>query len=229
MEIDLREIPVFVINLEDQEPLFSYVQERLHQRGFKNVSRILGTKHVRPYLGWALTYHHLLQSAKCPFIVLEDDADFYADALPILEVPSDADALYLGNSCWSVMAGHVGYYLRYKKIQGFENIVRIYNMLSAHAILYINEEFQEEAIRIFRHSIEEETIVADQGLAMIQRFWNVYSLNNPMFFQRPLPGRVSNTNGTTNKKIEDYISETPELLGSSYKWGYVFRDYIIRP
>ena len=61
-------------------------------------------------------------------------------------------------------------------------VVRIYNMLSAHAILYIDREFISMCSRVAYQSYETAEH-QDIGFAEMQRYFNVYAFNEPMFYQ----------------------------------------------
>ena len=55
-------------------------------------------------------------------------------------------------------------------------------MLGAHSILYLNEEYVSLCKRIAKNAYE----IADHqdiGFAEIQRYYNVYAFNDPLFYQ----------------------------------------------
>ena len=78
------------------------------------------------------------------------------------------------------MNSHSGPFVQYEKVD--ENIVRVYNMLGAHAILYLNQEYASMCSRIAQNGYD----IADHqdiGFAEIQRYFNVYAFNDPLFYQ----------------------------------------------
>ena len=76
-------------------------------------------------------------------------------------------------------------------------MVRIYNMLSAHSVLYLSEEYTSLCRRISYNSYETAQH-QDIGFAEIQRYYNVYAFNDPLFYQ-------TSSNGT-NQPLTSYAS-----------------------
>ena len=92
----------------------------------------------------------------------------------------DADALYLGISSWGRMNSHSGPFVQYEV---FENgLIRVYNMLGAHAILYLSTEYTSLCSKIAK-SAYETAEHQDIGFAEIQKYYNVYAFDEPMFYQ----------------------------------------------
>ena len=79
---------------------------------------------------------------KPPFLLLEDDIDCDIDTFPEeIDIPDTTDAFYLGLSCGG---GHQTYNYDEEDssfIQISNSIVKIRNMLSAHAVIYINQKY----------------------------------------------------------------------------------------
>ena len=55
-------------------------------------------------------------------------------------------------------------------------------MLSAHSVLYLDEEYTSLCRRIAYNSYETGQH-QDIGFAEIQRYYNVYAFNDPLFYQ----------------------------------------------
>ncbi len=192
MQIDLRELPLFYINLEHHKEKNENIKLILTKAGFKNIQRIPGILDVdNSVAGCSKAHHKALSTLKAPFILLEDDCSLCEENFqPIIKLPDDADALYLGISSWGRMNGHNGQYVQYDKFEKHSNLLRIYNMLGAHSIVYLTDFYREMCAKIAYHAgyvIQDGWIPRgggqDIGFAEIQRFFNVYSLNNPMFYQ----------------------------------------------
>ena len=98
-----------------------------------------------------------------------------------IEVPKNADAVYLGVSSWGRMNGHSGPFVQYEKVS--DNFYRVYNMLGAHAILYLTEEYVRMCQRVSFHAGNVIGSYQDIGFAEIQRWFNVYTFDDPMFYQ----------------------------------------------
>lgn len=204
MKINLLDIPVFYINMAKDKDKKAHIEKQLSNAGFKNITRIPAIEDKsNGRVGLSKSQLKALSQIPAPFIVLEDDADpnsFRA----VIEVPDDADAVYLGNSQWGFQNGHAGFYLKYKKVDGNSEVVRIYNMLSSHAILYLNQEYVDICKRTTRYCAEVYPMPMDVPFAMIQRFFNVYAVNNPIFIQKDYANKMSAAPQYTNKKITQY-------------------------
>ena len=223
MKINLLEIPVFYINMNKDTHKKSYIENQLKEVGFKNINRIEAVEDKKNgRVGLSKSQLRALSQIPAPFIVLEDDADpRYFQA--VIEVPDDADAVYLGNSQWGLFQGHTGFYLKYKKINGMPNVLKIYNMLSSHAILYLNNEYVSMCKRTTRYCAEEYPMPMDVPFAMMQRFFNIYALNKPAFIQKDYGGKMSNAPKYTNGKLTEY-KKYSELHD---RYGYIYKDEII--
>ena len=77
-----------------------HIEKQLREVGFKNINRIDAVEDkVNGRVGLSKSQLEALSQVSAPFIVLEDDADPKSFKSTV-EVPDDADALYLGNSQW---------------------------------------------------------------------------------------------------------------------------------
>ena len=64
-------------------------------------------------------------------------------------------------------------------------------MLGTHAILYLNNEYVSVSKKISYHQYEIEDYI-DIGFTDIQKYYNVYCFDTPLFYQ-------SSSNGTDGK------------------------------
>ena len=196
MKLKLTELPVVYINLDDQPLRRELMEENLEKLGFKNVIRVSAFKDPIGKRGCAYSHALALEEVDSPFIVLEDDC------LPLnfvdeIEIPDEADAVYLGISSWGRMNSHSGPCVQWDKVEGYDDLVRIYNMVSAHAILYINPDYVDLCKRIAYHGY----LISDHhdiGFADVQKYYDVYAFDEPMFYQ-------TSSNGTDGK-LTDYPS-----------------------
>ena len=200
MNLDLREIPVVYINMDKDVDKRERIENHIDRLGFKTKIRVPGVIHEDgARAGCALAQYNALHEIDPPFIILEDDATpFEYD--PIISIPDDTDALYLGISSWGRMNSHSGpfvqweYYFKEVDI----NLVQVYNMLGTHAILYLNSEYISvcEKIAYHQHNIDEHV---DIGFTDVQKYYNVYAFNQPLFYQ-------TSSNGT-NQKLSSYPTQ----------------------
>lgn len=204
MKIDLLDIPVFYINMAKDKHKKDHIEKQLAEVGFKNVTRIPAVEDKKNgRVGLSKSQLKALSQVAAPFIVLEDDADPNSFR-SVIDVPDDADAVYLGNSQWGFQNGHAGFYLKYKSVEGYSDILRIYNMLSSHAILYLNQEYVKMCQKTTKYCAEVYPMPMDVPFAMIQRFFNIYAVNNPLFIQKDYEDKMSAAPKYTNKKITQY-------------------------
>ena len=74
MKLNLTDIPVYYINLDDQEEKRKRTETMLKQIGFKFVERFSAIKHeAGRIIGCARSHYEILNRAEVPFIILEDD------------------------------------------------------------------------------------------------------------------------------------------------------------
>ena len=65
-------------------------------------------------------------------------------------------------------------------------------MLGGHSVIYLSEDYRKMCEKVSYHAGYAIKDYQDVGFAEVQKFFNVYSLNNPMFYQ------TSNELGTKN-------------------------------
>jgi hypothetical protein len=185
--LDLRTVPSLLLNLDSQVQRLASVKERLDLVGisFERFSAVL---HSTPFIGCAKSHLSMLSQIMPNTLVLEDDVVFTEEWNPVLEIPDEADAIYLGASRWGR--------LPLDTTRAFNDCVlasqytsswkRIFNMCSTHAILYLNEDFIKAALKITEACLNE-TIPFDLGMAQIQKDFIVLTPNKPMVYQAELP------------------------------------------
>lgn len=180
MNLDLRKIPAIYINLDKDTEKNERMVKMLDECGFETVIRVEAYSFPDRHLaGCSLSHHVALNEIDPPFIVFEDDC-VTKNFKPEIEVPDDADAVYLGISSWGRMNSHSGPFVQYEKLNN--GLVRVYNMLGAHAILYLSQEYSSLCSKIAKngHDISDHQ---DIGFAEVQRYYNVYAFDDPFFYQ----------------------------------------------
>ncbi len=196
MKFKLTDIPVVYINLDEHTERRDSIQSSLENLGFKNIIRVSGFKDPIGKRGCAYSHALALEEIDPPFILLEDDC------LPLnftdeIEVPDESDAVYLGISSWGRMNSHSGPCVQWENVEGHSDLIRIYNMLSAHAILYINPDYIDLCKRICYNGY----LISDHhdiGFAEVQRYYDIFAFDFPMFYQ-------TSSNGT-DKTLSSYPS-----------------------
>lgn len=199
MKIDLKEIPAYYINLPFHEEKRTKIETTLTELDIKHINRLDGVVFPEnPVAGCARAHHNALDtcSDKLPFLLFEDDILVVKERWNngIFEIPDDVDALYLGTSTWGRMNGHNGQFVQYDKLDSYPGILRVYNLLAAHAVLYFSEDYLKMCKRISYHSGFILNDYADVGFSEIHRYFKIYAFDDPLFTQ------TSNLEGT-NKSI----------------------------
>jgi hypothetical protein len=197
MKINIRTLPTYYINLDNQEERRETTEYTLNRLNFNSVTRISGISCEDPKVGCARSQHKFLSDSSIltPFLLMEDDCLYTGVKEFEYEIPDDADAFFIGNSQWARYLNFSGPFLHYRKIDN--QIVQVYNMLAAHAIIYLNEEYRQICSRISKYCGYQLLDHMDNGYAEIQKYYNVYALNQPIFKQSGHNG------GVTSSKITD--------------------------
>jgi hypothetical protein len=205
MKLKLTDLPVLYINLDRDIERRLRLENFLGDLGFKNITRVPGKETAIGKEGCAYAHAEALSMIEPPFILFEDDC-VPLSFLDEIEIPDDADALYLGVSSWGRMNSHSGPFNQYEQIDN--NLLRVYNMVGAHAILYLTEEYTSLCRRIAEHgyNIQDHH---DIGFAEVQKYFNVYSVDDPMFFQ-------TSSAEATNKKLTSYPTEECFMYNKRY-------------
>jgi hypothetical protein len=118
-----------------------------------------------------------------PFILLEDDVSLSETMPDKIEIPDDADIIYIGVSC-----GGLGKHTRQKPGDPLyatdynEKYIRVYNMLSTHAIMICSAAGANIYAQCMLEGFYNPT-GWDCYLARIQSYYKVYALKNPLFYQ----------------------------------------------
>ena len=133
--LDLREITIY-INLDSDTERNERMQSMLTEFGFKNVIRLSATEMPNNPAACSQSHYNALQEVDPPFIVFEDDC-LIKNLNPVINIPDDSDAVYLGISSWGRMNGHSGPCVFYEEVVDFPGISRVYNMLR-HMQSYIS-------------------------------------------------------------------------------------------
>jgi hypothetical protein len=158
MKIKLTDLRAYYINLHSDKAKNRHTKKLLESLGFVHLNRSPGFLEDNYIIGSGSAYQNVLIS-RCekgdPFILFEDDIELtHFDH--IIDVPDDADAIYLGVS----------------------------NMLATHAIVYLNMDYVKSAAKAAQKYLDQG-LPHDLGIAENMKNWKVYALDKPMFIQSP--------------------------------------------
>lgn len=150
-----------------------------------------------------------------PFVMLEDDASKFREFPEYIDIPNDADIVYLGLHSWG-----------YSKDEAIDTIfaddidndlMRVKNLLALHGVMICSAA----GGAVFERSMTESYYRDkpwDIPITHAQPFYNVYALKTPLVYQdyeyggkesvtkikakkswfKPIPEKHINRNGTTN-------------------------------
>lgn len=125
-----------------------------------------------------------------PFILLEDDCSRTQWFRYMIPVPSDTDAVYLGLSIYGihpVMPQGYPNIISYTHVPGEPELVKIQNMLSTHAILFVTKRWTEMCLECFEKTLagEPESGNYDYDILLCRTLpkFNAYALKKPLFYQ----------------------------------------------
>lgn len=183
MQIDIRNFPTFYINMDKHADRREDMVQLGQDVGFKQYSRVKGVSLPKnPKAGCAKSHYSIFENMAGPTIILEDDCVIKTDSYKI-EIPDDTDALYLGLSGWGFLGSQSKLNnFEYERHETFQSIYKVNGMLATHAILYISPEYIDMAKRVAKWSGDNDEHI-DQGFALIQKYFNVYALKKPIFYQ----------------------------------------------
>lgn len=180
--LNLLRVPVYVINLKEDLDKKNKINDLLLDAGFTDINWHPGVLAENKTVGVATSHNNLLNKLKnkdTPFLVLEDDVSIF-DLKTSIEVPLDADAYYLGNSSWGLYGGSGKKKISVSRYN--QDTHRVYNMLAAHAIVYLNKNYVK-----FLHQATSFNLMIktnqDKARAETMKYWNIYSATSPMFYQ----------------------------------------------
>jgi hypothetical protein len=205
MKIDLREIPILYMNMDDEprrdrnmKILFNDLIEDLDFKK-ENIHRIPGTNRnpIKP-AGVAEAHLSAIQFAKQfsgPVLILEDDLEIADFTDPVLEVPGDSDAVYLGtmqfgldfSDAYAIVPEmpYDGITVNVEPIEypNSPDLYRVISMTGGQSILYVTETYKRLLENSCKLSIRDG-IAHDTYLATVQRLANVYCYNKPKFINK---------------------------------------------
>jgi hypothetical protein len=170
-----------------------------------------GVKCQPGWIGCGLSHMRALRqsAAAAPLLILEDDVGVAEHYAPVIEAPADADAIYLGASIFGAvdLIGYVGFTHMLLADPVDDDFLRVYNLLGAHAIVYLTERFKQATAECIAHTMIDLGQEHDKGMARLQERFMVYALRRPMFFQA-----ASLQKSTVGQRQEDVTNVVLEPL-----------------
>lgn len=189
--LDLRKIPAAVINIPTSVSRRSHIEKHFGAIGLKYtfVDGVTGAGKIR---GCARSHSAAFDTiGSAPFMVFEDDVELVWEAPILPYVPQDADAIYLGTNTGGCFPNTIDNKERFghRSLAGFalatefDNLyLRLHSMVSAHAILFLNDA----ARHLYRENLriaDKRKTPLDVRYAYLMSKLQVYGLREPMFVE----------------------------------------------
>jgi hypothetical protein len=171
------------------------ISRSLSTAGFCNVQMVRGAYLPSdPVIGCSLSHAIAIQQAMKragPFLLLENDTLLQQTHSFKLELPHNADAVYLGissaglvlNASKPIHCWHGNFYSN----SNIANLVRIYNMLSTHAILILTDRFARNWQTCCVEAVLRNVPI-DVVVARTLKHFNIYAQRKPWFYQAEILG-----------------------------------------
>ena len=207
MVIDLCDVKCKWINLDRDEGKNKQMEELVARLGMKNAERVSAVEGIEPHVGVRAGEEHyrscaeshflILQEAiendRFPLLILEDDVEVEVFNQKI-EVPDDADTIYLGTSHGDG---------NYTTTPVDDEWVKIEKVFATHAILYLNERYAKDVIATGKHFIYNRNTPFDVGCAyVVQPRFNVYAPRTPFFYQADSKNAKNKWEGITRTPLK---------------------------
>jgi hypothetical protein len=210
--INLKEVQIYLINLEEDHERRNAIYEWCSRLGFLNPIIVPGIRSTPHSIGLSEAHRNAIElgiESRKPFIVMEDDAfPNYEDESYIITIPEDAEAVYLGASRYGVDYDnphtHKDPGALFHQVNPDELIFRVFNTLTTHAILYIDKEYSLSAMDVALKSFTTDVRPVDLAFAsyLLQNH-KVYFLK-PFFYQND-PKKIEQSESTKNVNPRDHL------------------------
>ncbi len=250
MKIDLLNIPKVWITTDEGTK-----RHKAMKKMFKKVGLTDCHKYSAPRMGGRSTKdgnigctsghlgaNKMAEKLGLPVLVFEDDVEptewFWNNDTdtykynPIITVPDNADAVYVGTSCWG-QHGFQAYgesaewtwpeepikFYERDNSHGFQyggrsDLVRVTNMTALHALVIINPEYLLEC-RKYQEMCVKNGWWYDATHSQRLKHWNVYAITYPYFYQEDGEALIEATNCSITEFMESnekYITSSDVLL-----------------
>jgi hypothetical protein len=183
MKIDLREIQSYWINLDNETGQATRISKMCDDLEL-NHERFRAIKKSPGIVGCGYSHISCWHLAKkdLPCLIFEDDASRTdAPFTPIIEVPDECSALYLGISHAGV--GTQGGYDSVRASKYNDDFIQLHNMLCLHAVVFINPEYMKRCISVAEDFVYNRDVPIDCAPAELHKEFLILTPNEPLFYQ----------------------------------------------
>jgi hypothetical protein len=194
MKIKLSSIKSIIISIPENPPIL----EELNRLNYEDVS-VFPAYTSGPGKPNNLSYSQFSviknNESNFPIIIFEDDA-MPINYIDEIEVPDDADIVYLG-----IISGHNFLDPLIDPVNGLIDVYRIHGALGTHAVLYLSERVITPVKRALAKAFAGMgSPHCDEAINTINSRFNIYAIN-PVFYQHN-PKNVFLSNLTRIKSLK---------------------------
>ena len=183
MKIKLSCIETHILTIENNVGRYERLKNELNCLEDKLKINVFYGKTIAGHLGCAISTINMYKSTLPPVLCIEDDCGLTENYNDELDVPDDADAVYLGTSVWGVTNGQTAW-RNFSITKYNDKFYKIEGMCSAHAVLFLNNNFLGHLNKIGESYNMESTVPFDYLFCQEQKKFNVYGVAKPMFYQK---------------------------------------------
>lgn len=195
----LPSIPTIVYTTKHQTGRQERASKMLNELGFTNWQFWFGSEGKKPY--WANIHDDLIKilGLPAPFLFMEDDAVVTANFKPEIDYPADAQLVYLGGTTHGelryvsairdattediIVSRGTSFYPPGVMIytERPDEYIRVYNMHSAHAILFVDDAIKNELRLVIdmNRGLPHDVILA---LSLFR--YKAYCVKRPFWYQK---------------------------------------------
>jgi len=190
MTVDIRNFDIVYLHGPNRPERKEHMEKHLHEKGLGLRSDChVGVSDKGSWsgvTGMISIMKKRLEGEFKPFILMEDDCsptEWFRYEVPL---PDDADALYIGLSAYGLHPQHNFGILRveYTSVPDEPELVRVYNMLSMHAVIFMTRRWTESCLEGFEKTLRDAKDPAyDIEMCRSLPQFNAYAVRKPLFFQ----------------------------------------------
>lgn len=195
--LDFSTLKTYWINLDDRADRQDSMIRLFDSLNIRNTERVSAIKGEPYYYGCGMSHMKTLErglEGGTPFLVLEDDVAYNSTFKPILNVPDEVDAVYLGWTTWSATKERASSSRMTRELDARvfdDNFVKVSYMTSLHAVLYLSEEYVRKCIDSMKDWVQEKKWHCDVATAEVQHNFNVVVPSGRSWFYQNDPRNIS--------------------------------------
>lgn len=221
MQIDLKKVKYYYINVPSQTERRKHMEQMLMRLGveyecveaFTSTSRLASgaMNHMR------CCHLALSRSEFKPFVLLEDDCDLFTN-IGVIDLPLSTDAVYLGTSKCAANFNdfYDGNARCFRVVDKYTHLLRDYNMLAAHAVLFITPRFASAYAGSMIEPANTEK-AWDTVTCRLKPFFQIYTLITPIFYQtKKLGGQEEPTKHVIPEDVYNTVKGAYRIKYSSW-------------